>query len=108
MAPKDYKHYRRRLIKKGIVSQVGVRDGKPVYGFDPVDPAIEALAVLAETAGFDFCNDPRAWVAKVLRQRAALQAMPETTLLGFLSAALLQRGHWAFIRAWHASNSIAH
>jgi hypothetical protein len=101
MKPKEYKHARRRLIKK-IVTQVGVRDGKPVYSFDRIEPAIEALAVLAETSGDDFGDNPRAWVAKALRQRADLQDMSETTLLGLLAAALLQRGcDLAFLRAWH-------
>ena len=46
-------------------------------------------------------------VANALRQRADLQAMPETTLLGFLSVALLKRGcHWAFEAAWDARDSI--
>jgi hypothetical protein len=104
MTPKEYKHARRRLIKKGFVTQVGLRDGKPVYGFDPVDPAIEVLAALVETAPYDFGFGPRAWVAKVVRQCANLQAMPETTMLGFLAAALLQRGcDSAFYSAWHAS-----
>ena len=107
MTPKEYKRARKRLTKEGILIQIGVRNGEPVYGFAPVDPAIEALAVLAETAGDDFCSDPRAWVANALRQRADLQDMPERTLLGFLSVALLQRGcDWAFEAAWDARSSV--
>ena len=103
MTPKEYKRARERLTREGILIQIGVRNGEPVYGFAPVDPAIEALAVLAETAGDDFCSDPRAWVANALRQRADLQDVPERTLLGFLSLALRRRGcHWASDTAWDA------
>jgi hypothetical protein len=97
MTPKEYKRARKSLTRQGILTQVGVRNGEPVYSFAPVDPAIEALAALAETAGYNFYSDPRAWVAKALRQRADLRDMPETTLLGFLAVALLKRGcDWAF------------
>jgi hypothetical protein len=47
MTPKEYKRARKRLTREGILIQIGVRNGEPVYGFAPVDPAIEALAVLA-------------------------------------------------------------
>jgi hypothetical protein len=46
---------------------------------------IARVPVLAETAGDNFCSDPRARVANALRQRAHLQDMPERKLLGFLS-----------------------
>jgi hypothetical protein len=107
MTPKECKRICKRLTREGLLTQVGVRDGEPLYSLAPVEPAIEALAVLAETDGYDLCSEPRAWVANALRQRADLRDMPEAMLLGFLSVALLQRGClWGSEAAWFARNSV--